>query len=82
MRRNGRPKVLLVNIGFLPQVGGSYLSLYHFTRAFPPGVLTVLTGHSDECGDFDRTAEIPIRRSHLLTFRDENSRVPWSSQTS
>ncbi len=82
MKRNGRPRVLLVNIGFLPQVGGSYTSLYHFSRALPPGVLTVLTSHSEESGDFDRESEISIRRSHFLTLRDGNSRMPWSSRTS
>jgi phosphatidylinositol alpha-1,6-mannosyltransferase len=76
-RTTGRPKVLLVNIGFLPQVGGSYVSLFHLARGLPHGVLDVLTSHAKGDETFDRESGLAVRRSMLLTLTDVNGTVPW-----
>jgi phosphatidylinositol alpha-1,6-mannosyltransferase len=77
MKKSKRPHILLVNIGFLPQVGGSYLSLFRFSRAFPPGTLCVLTTHARGEKQFDRKAGVPVKRSLTLTLMDENGEIPW-----
>jgi phosphatidylinositol alpha-1,6-mannosyltransferase len=76
MRGKGRSGILMVNIGFLPQIGGSYLSLYQFTRAFPPGSVTLLTGHAEGEREFDRRAWFPVRRCLSLTLSDRNGAIP------
>ncbi len=67
----------MVNIGFLPQVGGSYRSLYQFARYFPPESLTIFTSHVKGEKTFDQKAGLSIRRSMVLTASDLNGEVPW-----
>ena len=62
-------RVLLVNVGFVPQVGGSYRLLYEAARHLPPGSIDVLTSHSPGDKSFE-SAGVRIVRSWALTLRD------------
>lgn len=55
-------KFLLINIGFLPEIGGSYRLLYETARRFPEGSIEVLTSATRGDKEFDD-------RSHLKIFR-------------
>ncbi len=78
-------KALLVNVGFVPQVGGSYRLLYEAARHLPAGSVEVLTSHCPGDAAFDRAQALPIRRSWAYTLRDPGAlfgylRAAWPAQ--
>jgi phosphatidylinositol alpha-1,6-mannosyltransferase len=63
-------KALLINIGFVPQVGGSYRLLYEAARRLPNGSVDVLASHCLGDTAFDRSQALRIMRSRAYTLRD------------
>ena len=63
-------KALLINVGFVPQVGGSYRLLYEAARRLPAGSVDVLTSHCAGDDAFDRIQALRVIRSAAFTSRD------------
>ena len=63
-------KYLLINIGFVPEIGGSYRALYEIARRFPKGSIEVLTTTTQGDKAFDFRSPLNIFRSKLFSLED------------
>lgn len=63
-------KYLLINIGFVPEIGGSYRALYEIATRFPKGSIDVLTSTTDGDSKFDFQSPLTISRSMLFSLVD------------
>jgi phosphatidyl-myo-inositol dimannoside synthase len=72
-------RILLVNVGFLPRIGGSFRALYEMARRFPVGSVDVLTSCHLRGRMFDQGQPLPIRRSRMLSLLDDDG-IVWGSR--
>ena len=73
----GCRKIALINVGFLPEIGGSYRALYEFFRRFPRNSISVLTSHQKGDQDFDRIQDFPIERDLFFTIMEHGGPIQF-----
>jgi len=76
MQAASLPRVLLLNVGFVPRVGGSFRALYEMARRLPASSVEVLTSHNPAEEDFDKQQPLRIIRSGIFSLLDEEGTIP------
>ncbi|HEY5123853.1 MAG TPA: glycosyltransferase family 4 protein [Ignavibacteria bacterium] len=66
-------KILLISLGYLPAVGGSYRVFHELLTRYPENSIDVLTCKENKQKEFDENAPYKIKRSIFLSFLNEKA---------